>query len=99
MAPYKKRERKHKVRKKETKHAGSDHDPNAVEILPPDQATRKRKHEEARENIRSQQPNMSSKKKKRLDHYIVSCVMAWAQQNAELGIGYQIKERREPGIA
>ena len=72
MAPFKKRERKHKNRRSEATQDGSNLDSNAFEILPADQAARKRKHEEARETLKQQQPKMSSKKKKRLDKYIVS---------------------------
>ena len=72
MAPFRKRERKRKVRDREKKHEASDLDTNVAEILPGDQVARKRAREEEREALRLKQPRVSGKKRKRLDKYIVS---------------------------
>ena len=75
MAPFKKRDRKHKHRQKQNESRGAGGlghvDANAVELLPAEQAAHRRQYEEERAELKSQQPKISSKKKKRLDKYTV----------------------------
>ena len=72
MAPFVRRERKHRNRDRKPAKSAPQDDSNAVELLPADQAAKRLKFEQARDELRSQQPKFSSKKKKRLDKYIVS---------------------------
>ena len=83
MAPFVPRQRKRRVldrqraQKRQNQLAkngvdGEDGgDANAVEILPAEEEARLVKKRELREAIRSEQPGMSGKKRKRLDKYIV----------------------------
>lgn len=75
MAPFVPRQRKHKNRQRAQSGAAENgSDPNAFEILPASVKERDEKKNALKEALRSQQPKMSSKKKKRLDKYIVSVV-------------------------
>ena len=74
MAPFQRRERKHR-RRKDASRPAYDGDSNLVELLPAEQAARKRQREALRRELTSEQPKISSKKKKRLDKYIVSPVV------------------------
>lgn len=71
MAPFKRRERKHRVRRRTSEHPDNGTDTNASEILPASQQELKSRREEMRASLRAEQPKMSSKKQKRLDKYIV----------------------------
>ena len=69
------RVRKQKARARAVRNgavAEPQHDANAVVIDPADQKERMAKKQELRDALRAEQPQMSSKKKKRLDKYIVS---------------------------
>lgn len=46
-------------------------DPNALEIIPLPRSEKEKKKKELREQLRAQQPKISSQKQKRLDKYIV----------------------------
>ena len=72
------RERKHKVllrqKDKRDPSQASDHgDSNEVEILSATQVEREKKKSELKSAIKTEKPQMSGKKKKRLDKYIVNC--------------------------
>ena len=74
------RERKHKVRKRLEEHGnggGNSHlasDPNAVEILSGTSKEKEDRRQAIKDALRAQQPQMSSKKQKRLDKYVV-CII------------------------
>ncbi|KAI9844958.1 MAG: putative ATP-dependent RNA helicase DHR1, partial [Thelocarpon superellum] len=73
MPKFVPRQRKHKVRQRKAPSSNTQAprgDPNATEILPPSQAEREEKRQRLREELRAQQPKISSKKQKRLDKYI-----------------------------
>ena len=73
MAPFVPRQRKHRVRHRlenQDKWTNSEPDPNAIEILPIKNTEERRKL--LRAEIRGQRQNISSKKQKRLDKYIVN---------------------------
>ena len=76
MSPFVPRQRKHKVlqRQKDQRRRRivENGDPNAAEILPAEEAERKT---ELRDTIRAEAPQISSKKKKRLDKYIVRVLL------------------------
>ena len=80
MPKFVPRERKHKVRKRLEAHVnggGNGHlanDPNAVEILPGTSKEKEDRRQAMKNALRAQQPQMSSKKQKRLDKYIV-CII------------------------
>lgn len=74
MAPFIPRQRKHRVRQRLNHHdkkSETELDPNAIEIVPPSKREREEKRKALRAEIRGQQQNISSKKQKRLDKYIV----------------------------
>ena len=74
------RERKHKVRKRLEEHGnggGNGHiasDPNAVEILSGMSKEKEDRRQVMKDALRAQQSQMSSKKQKRLDKYIVCTI-------------------------
>ncbi|WEW61537.1 putative ATP-dependent RNA helicase DHR1 [Emydomyces testavorans] len=70
MPKFVPRQRKHKVLTRENKAAPQNEDSNAIEILPVSKAEREEKKRLLREELRAQQPKISSKKQKRLDKYI-----------------------------
>lgn len=80
MPKFVPRERKYKVRKRLEEHGnggGNGHlasDPNAVEILPSASRQKEDRRQAMKDALRAQQPQMSSKKQKRLDKYIVCIV-------------------------
>lgn len=68
------RQRKHKARERLTRHGYQPEkglDSNPAEIVPPSKNEKEEKRQSLKTMLRSQQPIMSSKKKKRLDKYIV----------------------------
>lgn len=70
------RQRKHKVRKRleqSDRNVGiyNGSDSNVAEILPTAVTEREEKRQDTKKLLRAQQPNISSKKQKRLDKYIV----------------------------
>lgn len=74
MPKFVPRQRKHKVRERLKKDGGTsvvNNDSNAVEIRPDDNNEKEEKGKRMKDAIHAKQPVMSSKKKKRLDKYIV----------------------------
>lgn len=71
MPPFKPRDRKQRARRQDGKSASAPVDTNVTEIIPISKAEKEAKRQQLREQLRGQQPKMSSKKKKRLDKYIV----------------------------
>ena len=75
MAKFVPRQRKHKVLQRQkrfnNRHVGEDACTNGLEILPAVAAEREKKKNEMKAAIKHEQPVMSSKKRKRLDKYIV----------------------------
>ena len=77
MPKFVPRERKHKVRKRLEEHGNggrNDHlasDPDAVEILSGTSRGKEDRRMAMKDTLRAQKPQMSSKKQKRLDKYIV----------------------------
>ena len=80
MPKFVPRERKHKVRKRLETNGKSDRnghlasEPNAVEILSSTSRGKEDRRKAMKDALRAQQPQMSSKKQKRLDKYIV-CIL------------------------
>ena len=76
MAKFVPRQRKHKVLQRHKRSnngdVGEDASTNTLEILPAVAAERQKKKNEMKAVIKHEQPVMSTKKKKRLDKYIVS---------------------------
>ncbi|PGH17235.1 hypothetical protein AJ80_04877 [Polytolypa hystricis UAMH7299] len=70
MPKFVPRQRKHKGRDRDKKAAAQPEDSNAVEIQPVSKTEREEKRQKLREELRAQQPKISSKKQKRLDKYI-----------------------------
>ncbi|KAI5309297.1 putative ATP-dependent RNA helicase DHR1 [Ascosphaera atra] len=73
MAKHVPRQRKHKVRQREEQQKSRDAnagDTNVEQVLPLSQAEREERKRKLREELRSQQTKISSKKQKRLDKYI-----------------------------
>ena len=74
MPKFVPRQRKHKVRERLKQYGGSSsvvNDSNAVEIPPAEINEKEQKRRKLKDAIRAEQPVMSSRKKKRLDKYIV----------------------------
>jgi len=74
MPKFVPRQRKHKAREREKQNGGSTPavgDSNAVEILPASKAESEERRQKLKEELKAQQPKISSKKQKRLDKYIV----------------------------
>ncbi|KAI5299669.1 hypothetical protein KEM56_003053, partial [Ascosphaera pollenicola] len=69
MAKFVRRQRKHKVRAREEQD-GAGKDTNAEQVMPVSQAEREERRKKMKEELRAEQPKMSSKKQKRLDKYI-----------------------------
>ena len=68
------RVRKHKARARNAHDGPAETGPvyaNTLVINPGDQEARESRKEEARDALRAEKPQMSAKKKKRLDKYIV----------------------------
>jgi ATP-dependent RNA helicase DHX37/DHR1 len=70
MAKFKPRQRKHK-HKQEKQSTSEPAGTNVIEILPISKAEKEERRRKLREELRAQQPNISAKKQKRLDKYIV----------------------------
>ncbi|KIX09884.1 uncharacterized protein Z518_00965 [Rhinocladiella mackenziei CBS 650.93] len=64
------RQRKHKVRAREPSATSSIPQSNQEHIIPLSKAEKEEKRQKLREELRAQQPKISSKKQKRLDKYI-----------------------------
>lgn len=64
------RQRKHKVRAREQNGPSATAQSNQEIIIPASKADREAKRQKLKEELRAQQPNISSKKQKRLDKYI-----------------------------
>ena len=78
MPKFVPRQRKHKVRARESQNGISTDvggDSNAVEVLPTGRLEKEEKRRQIKEEFRAQQPKMSGKKQKRLDKYIVSLTL------------------------
>lgn len=69
MPKFVPRQRKHKVRKRLEQDGGNDS--NALEILPTTVTEKEKKRQDMKDLLRMQLSNVSSKKQKRLDKYIV----------------------------
>ena len=85
MPKFVPRERKHKVRKRLEENGNSKSnghlasDPNAVEILPSTSRGKEDRRKAMKDDLRAQQPQMSSKKQKRLDKYIVCIICVFTE--------------------
>ena len=85
MPKFVPRERKHKVRKRLEDNGNRDRsgrlasDPNAVEILPSTSRGKEDKRKAMKDALHAQQPQMSSKKQKRLDKYIVCIICVFTE--------------------
>ena len=85
MPKFVPRERKHKVRERLEENGNGDRnghlasDPNAVEILPSISMGKEEKRKAMKDDLRAQQPQISSKKQKRLDKYIVCILCVFTQ--------------------
>ena len=69
------RQRKQRVLRRSAKNGASTNggaDTNTMEILPSEQTEKEKLRLRLKDEIRAQQPQMSSKKQKRLDKYIVN---------------------------
>ena len=85
MPKFVPRQRKHKAREREKQNSTVEptlSDSNAAEILPQSKLEREEKRRKLREELRAQQPKISSKKQKRLDKYIETKLKK--DENAEL---------------
>ena len=75
MPKFVPRQRKHKINKSQSRRGGSgdglSNDTNTTEILPVTKTEKEEKRRQLKEDLRAQQPKISSKKQKRLDKYIV----------------------------
>lgn len=75
MPKFVPRQRKHKIDKTQRRDGKSgnrpSNDSNATEIIPVPKTEREEKRRQLKEDLRTQQPKISSKKQKRLDKYIV----------------------------
>lgn len=71
MAKFAPRQRKHKHKNHDTQSTTAQVDSNVLEILPISKAEKEERRQKLRKELQSQQPNISAKKKKRLDKYIV----------------------------
>jgi ATP-dependent RNA helicase DHX37/DHR1 len=71
MPKYIPRQRKHKLRQRDNQSAATPVDTNATEIVPVSKAEKEERRQKLKEELRGQQPKMSSKKRKRLEKYIV----------------------------
>ena len=85
MPKFVPRERKHKVRKRLEEHGNGGRnghltsDPNAIEILPGISKEKKDRRQAMKDALRAQEPQMSSKKQKRLDKYIVCIIRVFTE--------------------
>ncbi|KAN0076296.1 P-loop containing nucleoside triphosphate hydrolase protein [Elaphomyces granulatus] len=70
MAKFTPRQRKHKHKNHDGQSTTAQVDSNVLEILPISKAEKEERRQKLREELRIQQPNISAKKKKRLDKYI-----------------------------
>lgn len=84
MPKFVARQRKHKSRHRDGRSGKSDSEPgndsNVTELLPVTRTEKEEKRQQLKEDLRAQQPKVSSKKQKRLDKYIV-CVLELSYSN------------------
>lgn len=71
-------------------------DTNVAELAPVSKDEKEAKRQKLRAELRDQHTNVSSKKQKRLDKYIVCGILRACDRIANNPIGKQIEERREP---
>jgi ATP-dependent RNA helicase DHX37/DHR1 len=71
MPKFVPRQRKQKARRREAQSGDAPQDTNALEITPLSKDEKEERRRKLREELRAQQPKISSKKQKRLDKYIV----------------------------
>lgn len=76
MPKFVPRQRKQKHRQQAESTAGID--TNAAEILPVSKSEKEAKRQKLKEELKSQNPTISSKKQKRLDKYIVRLLLCAA---------------------
>lgn len=79
MPKFTPRQRKHKIKKREKQPVVAPQDTNVVELLPVSKTEKEEKRQKLKEELRAQQPKISSKKQKRLDKYIVSSIRPTSQ--------------------
>ena len=85
MPKFVPRERKHKVRKRLEEYGNGSRDghlrsdPNAVEILPSTSIEKEDRRKAMKDALRAKNPQMSSKKQKRLDKYIVCIIFVFTE--------------------
>ena len=103
MPKFVPRERKHKVRKRLEEHGNGGRnghltsDPNAVEILPSTSREKEDRRQAMKDTLRAQQPQMSSKKQKRLDKYIVCIICVFTEViQPTRSPGKKVKKGRKP---
>ena len=75
MPKFVPRQRKHKVLARQKGHGGhgpQNADSNAAELLPAPKGEKEERRQQLKTELHGQSVNISSKKKKRLDKYIVS---------------------------
>ncbi|KAK2764932.1 putative ATP-dependent RNA helicase DHR1 [Arachnomyces sp. PD_36] len=70
MPKFTPRQRKHKIKKKEKQPTVTPQDTNVTELLPVSKTEKEERRQKLKEELRAQQPKVSSKKQKRLDKYI-----------------------------
>jgi hypothetical protein len=93
MPKFVPRQRKQKHRRQEPTESI---DTNAAELAPVSKDEKEARREKLREELRDQHTNVSSKKQKRLDKYIVrATAMGFAGKMLTLHSGKQTQERRE----
>jgi ATP-dependent RNA helicase DHX37/DHR1 len=71
MPKFTPRQRKHRKREKQPDLA---QDTNVVELLPVSNTEKEERRRKLKEELKAQQPKISSKKQKRLDKYIVRSI-------------------------
>ena len=86
MPKFVPRQRKHKIRKRLEQDGGSkgvptDNDSNAAEILPLNVTEKEKKRQDLKIALRAQHKQVSGKKQKRLDKYIVRGPFLCESQN------------------
>ena len=102
MPKFTPRQRKQKHRQRD--HANAPVDTNVAEIQPVSKSEKEAKRQKLREELRSQHTNVSAKKQKRLDKYIVRYSaleladggMYRSLNTADSAAGEQTEEGREP---
>ncbi len=93
------RQRKHKVLQRQKQDGGSTTaagDSNAAEIWPASKGEKEDRRRRLKEELRAQQPKMSSKKQKRLDKYIVRANLLFEvnEGTADMGVSRILNSRK-----